>query len=209
MKKNRLFGTVSLAATIWLAGLGFTGTGAHATLAGELLRGQSFGSGTPNVVLSTSDPRARGNGTSNLTLGSDGPVGSSFSTSPEPITITNEGSVTVTEFALRLTDAHANSTFEREVWVCFYSEARLYFNEPLTTVESYGWVAFLDLDDRASGYRDVHRGVLHGPHENTGCGGPYTGYRARCSVTSRAFISRPSIIRDLLRRWGRIRGRRC
>ena len=130
------------------------------------------------MVLSTSDPRARGNGTPNLTLGSDGPVGSSFSTIPEPITVTNKGSVTVTEFALRLTDEHTNSTFEREVWACFYSEGRLYFNEPLTTVESYGWVAFPDLTIAPRGTETYTAVFYVGPRENTGCGSPYTGYRA-------------------------------
>jgi hypothetical protein len=178
MKKHRIASTISLTAMIGLAGVGFTGSGAHAALAGEPLRGQSFTSGTPSVVLSTSDPRARGNGTPYLTLGSVGPVGSSFSTSPEPITITNKGSVTVTEVALRLTDEHSNSTFEREVWACFYSEGHLYFNEPLTTVESYGWVAFSDLTIAPRGTATYTAVFYAGPHETTGCGGPYTAYRA-------------------------------
>ena len=81
-------------------------------------------------------------------------------------------------FALRLTDEHTNSTFEREVWACFYSEGRLYFNEPLTTVESYGWVAFPDLTIAPRGTETYTAVFYAGPHENTGCGGPYTGYRA-------------------------------
>lgn len=170
--------TVALAAMLSLAGFGLINDGAHSAFAGQTKSDQHTTSGTPSVVLSTSDPRAKGNGTPNLTLGSVGPIGSSFSTIPEPITITNKGSISVTEFALRVTDQHTNATFDREVWTCFYSEGRLYFNETLTTVESYGWVAFSDLTIAPRGTETYTAVFYAGPHENTGCGGPYTGYRA-------------------------------
>src|ERR1019366_4763546 len=129
-----------------------------------------------SVVLSASG--ASGNGTPNIILRSLGPVGSSFMSAPTLITITNNGTMTATEVALQLSDHHTNATFENETWACFYSDGNVFFNEPLTTVESYNQSAIGHLN-LLPGATDSYTAVYYaGPKEDTGCGGTYSGFSA-------------------------------
>jgi len=142
-----------------------------------------FGWGSPHITPQTlsvvlSANGANGNGTPNITLGSLGPTGSSFATAPDLITITNNGTMTATEVALKLSDYNNNSTLEHETWVCLYSDGGVFFNEPLTTVEGYGQTAIGHLA-LAPGATDTYTVVYYaGSAETTGCGHAFSGFSA-------------------------------
>jgi hypothetical protein len=208
---------VALVALAGFAGLGLVGAGAHASLeTGRSLPatlvstfaprchdgrhskdGCDDNSGGPpiatqNLSVVLSAPGATGNGTSNLTLSSLGPTGSSFMTAPTLITITNNGNMTATGVALQLTDhnntIHNNTTLKSEMWVCLHSNGGIFFNsggiafnELLTTVEGYGQVAIGNLTlvpGATSSYIIVY---YAGTSENAGCGNAFTGYHALAS----------------------------
>ena len=201
---------VALVAVTSIAGLGLVGAGAHASLEtgksspttfdttvaprcddGRNSKGRcDDDSGWPpiaaqnlSVVLSVNG--ATGNGTSNLTLSSLGPTGSSFMTAPTLITITNNGNMTATGVALQLTDHNNDTTLKDEMWVCLHSNGGIFFNnggisfnERLTMVEGYGQVAIGNLalaPGATSSYTIVY---YAGTSENTGCGNAFTGYHA-------------------------------
>src|SRR5665213_268262 len=90
-----------------------------------------------NIDIAVSASGAAGNGTSNITLAPTGPTGSSF-LSTNDITITNSGSIPVNEIAYELSDDKSDATLETETWVCLYGGGHIYFNEPLSTLTSYG-----------------------------------------------------------------------
>jgi hypothetical protein len=172
--------TIAMAGAMSIAGLSLIGAGAHAEFTTSTTSHQKITAGELKVVLSS--PGARGNGTRNLTLAPLGPTRSSFMTTPELITITNEGNIPATEVALRLTDHHNNTTLKREMWACLYSDGSsgggVFFNEPLTMVEKYGQAAIghLSLAPHAT---DTYTVVYYaGPTENTGCGTAFSGYKA-------------------------------
>ncbi len=201
---------IALVAVTSIAGLGLVGAGAHASLETGKSSPSTFSttvaprcddgrnskdrcdddSGWPpiavqnlSVVLSANG--ATGNGTSNLTLSSLGPTGSSFMTTPTLITITNNGNMTATGVALQLTDHNNNTTLKDELWVCLHSNGGIFFNnggisfnERLTMVEGYGQVAIGNLalaPGATSSYTIVY---YAGTSENTGCGNAFTGYHA-------------------------------
>ena len=176
--------TIALAGVLGVAGLGLVGTGAHAVFTQNTVSAQTITAGNLSVVLSVTDPTATGSGTPNLTLGSLGPTGSSFMTTPELITITNNGTIAATAVALQLSDQNTNTTLQGETWACLYSDGSsgggggVFFNEPLTTVEGYGEAAIGHLT-LAPGATDSYTVVYYaGPTENTGCGPAYSGYQA-------------------------------
>ena len=175
--------TIAMAGVMGVAGLGLIGSGADAVFTAQTTSHQSITAGNLRVVLSaTEDPKATGNGTPDLTLGSLGPTGSSFMTTPELITITNTGDIPATEVALKLSDTNNNATLQGDMWACLYSDGSsgggVFFNEPLTIVEGYGQAAIGHLV-LAPGATDTYTVVYYaGPTEATGCGGAYSGYKA-------------------------------
>jgi hypothetical protein len=103
-------------------------------------------------------------------------------TTPELITITNNGNIPATEVALQLSDQNTNTTLRGETWACLYSDGSsgggVFFNEPLPTVEGYGQAAIGHLT-LAPGATDTYTVVYYaGPTENTGCGPASSGYQA-------------------------------
>lgn len=170
--------TMAVAGVTALAGVALIGTSAYAGNEGSS-PSKTFASQNPNVVLSASG--ATGNGTPNITLASLGPTGSSFMTTLTPVTITNNGPATATAVALQLTGHSNNVTFRGETWVCLFSSAGLFVNEPLTVVEGYGQtkISNLTLAPQATAtYTVVY---YAGSSENTGCGSAFTSYHTLSS----------------------------
>jgi hypothetical protein len=171
--KLRKFAAVGLPSIVSLV---LVGSVAYADCSGPAGGSPHVTPQTLSVVLSANG--ATGNGTPNITLGPLGPTGSSFTTSPDLITITNNGTMTATEVALKLSDHNNNSTLEHETWACLYSDGGVFFNEPLTTVEGYGQTAIGHLA-LAPGATDTYTVVYYaGSTENTGCGHTFSGFSA-------------------------------
>ena len=93
----------------------------------------SFSLGTLGVVVSTPHSNAIGGytgpctsasvGCTSITLPTVGLVGSTFDSTPIPITITNTGNVPVTEMQVAVSDTNNNATMEQELGLCLYSGA--------------------------------------------------------------------------------------
>jgi hypothetical protein len=168
-------GAIAVAGVTAIAGLSLVGAGVSGH--GERPSPhESFSSQDPNLVLSASG--ATGNGTSSIVLAPLGSTGSSFMTAQTPITIMNNGHSTATTFALQLSDQSNNASLRGATWVCLVSNGRVFFNEPVTTVEGYGWAEIPHLS-LAPGATDIYTVVYYaGTNENTGCGSAFTGYMA-------------------------------
>ena len=124
-----------------------------------------------NSVLSA--PGASGNNTANIALAPLGPTNSSFVTGTL-VTITNNGNIPVSAFALKLSDTNNNAALQSGTWACFYSDGQLLVNEPLITVEGYG--AATVGGPIAVGGTDTYTLVLYADSPNGGCGPTFTGF---------------------------------
>jgi hypothetical protein len=127
-----------------VASIALIGVGAAATFTTSTTSSQSITAGTLSVVLYADG--ATGNGTSSIALASVGTVGSTFATTPVEVQVYNNGDITASEISLKVTDWNNNSTLQSGVWACMVSgwassTPWVMFNEPLSTIESYGSVA--------------------------------------------------------------------
>jgi hypothetical protein len=169
--RSRKFAAI---AAISAAGAVLAATGAYACISPAGGSSPQITTQTLSVVLSASG--ATGNGTPNITLGSLGLVGSSFMTPPTLITITNNGTMTASEVALKLSDQNNNATFQNETWVCLYKDGNVLVNEPLKTVEGYGVAAIGHLSLAPKATDSFTADYYAGPTENTGCGKTFSGF---------------------------------
>ena len=114
-----------MAGALGVAGLGLVGLGAHAAFTQTAYTQQAITAGTMNVVLSSSG----GSWSSpTLTMASVTNVGSNFTTGDQLVTITNNGTFTVTGMTLTFSDPSANATFDSEAQICLYRSGTLYNN---------------------------------------------------------------------------------
>jgi hypothetical protein len=172
------FRFMALIGVVSLAGLCLVGAGASGQFTTSTSSAQPITAGSLNVTLSTTVADASGNGTATLTFPTFGPTGSSYMVA-DPVTITNNSNIPVTEVALQLTDPDnvsngASAAFDTETWACIYSDANIFVNETMPTVEGYGQTGILGTI--AAGDTDNYTIVFYaGPSENTGCGATFTG----------------------------------
>ena len=169
---------VALTGVMSLAGLGLVGAGAHAVFTTSTSSAQTISAGMLGVVLNgpagTSWP---GSGTPNMTLPSVGPVGSSFISPAQLITITNDGSLTANEINLKVTDVPGNSAgsaLASEMSLCLYSDNTVVFNGLLPADEALG-----DMQVAGTvlvGGTDTYTAVFYAGNEATGCGN-VSGYQ--------------------------------
>ena len=116
------FRTVAMTGVMSLAGLGLVGAGAHAGFTQTTTSQQTITSGSLSVVLSapnTPCPTATSNCTS-LTFPALGPVGSSFTTGDQEVTMTNVGTIPATEITFNLS-ATPSSVLANEASMCVTS----------------------------------------------------------------------------------------
>jgi hypothetical protein len=136
--------TMAVLGGLGVASIALIGVGAAATFTTSTTSSQSITAGTLSVVLYADG--ATGNGTSSIALASVGTVGSTFATTPVEVQVYNNGDITASEISLKVTDWNNNSTLQSGVWACMVSgwassTPWVMFNEPLSTIESYGSVA--------------------------------------------------------------------
>jgi hypothetical protein len=165
---------IALVCLVGLAALGVAGTGAGALRTVPFAPQPHWHGGHGEVVLSA--PGASGNGTARVTLPGVGPTGSSFSTGPVPVTITNAGHDPASLVAIALSDRATSHTLRHELWTCVIVAGRQLVNEPLTVVESYGHASVppvLLLPEGTSTFAVV---TYAGPTQDTGCGGAMSDF---------------------------------
>jgi hypothetical protein len=105
----------------------------------------SFSLGTLGVVVSTPHSNAIGGytgpctsasvGCTSITLPTVGLVGSTFDSTPIPITITNTGNVPVTEMQVAVSDTNNNATMEQELGLCLYNSGASQLNGLLASLK--------------------------------------------------------------------------
>jgi len=71
-------------------------------------------------------------GCTSITLPTVGPVGSTFDSTPIPVTITNTGDVPVTDMQVGVSDTNNNTTMEHELGLCLYNSGAAQLNGQLT-----------------------------------------------------------------------------
>jgi predicted ribosomally synthesized peptide with SipW-like signal peptide len=175
------FKTIAMTGMMSLAGLGLIGAGAHAAFTATTSSVQPITAGSLNVTLSTTVAGAGGNGTATLTFPTFGPTGSTFVVA-DPVTITNNSNIPVTEVAIQLTDPNkvangASAALDTETWACFYSDGELLYNEAMPTVEGYGNVA--TLGPIGAGGTDTYTIVFYAGDNGASsptCGGAFSGW---------------------------------
>jgi hypothetical protein len=115
------FKSVVTTGALSVAGLGLIGMGAHATFSVNPAANQVISSGTLNVVASSpSDPSCLtpAANCANITLSPDANNGSSFTTGPEELVLTNEGTLPAFYTNLGITDAWTPNTLYNESYLC-------------------------------------------------------------------------------------------
>jgi hypothetical protein len=164
-----------------LAGLGLIGAGAHAAFNTTTTSNQTVSAGTLGVVLS-GPTGTTGNGTPVISLPSVTNVYSTFMSTPELITITNNGSLTASEINLKVTDTPINSSglnnggrLASEMYLCLYSDNNIVFNGPLSVDEALGNMA-VGGTVLPNGGTDTYIAVFYAGNEPTGCGN-VSGYQ--------------------------------
>ena len=160
-----------------VAALALIGAGAAAQWTTQTTSSQTITAGNLSVVLSS--PNAiSGQNTTDLTLPNIGPVGSSFISTPQLITITNNGSLTANEINLKVTDSPGNSAgsaLASEMYLCLYSDSNIVFNGLLSTDEALGNTA-VGGTVLPNGGTDTYTAVFYAGNEPTGCGN-VSGYQ--------------------------------
>jgi hypothetical protein len=107
-------------------------------------------------------------GCTSITLPTVGPVGSTFDSSPIPVTITNTGSVPVTDMQVAVSDTNSNATMEQELGLCLYNSGAAQLDGLLTSLE--GTPATLP-GSLAVGGSDTYSVDFYAGEASSQCGG--------------------------------------
>ncbi len=108
-------------------------------------------------------------GCTSITLPTVGLVGSTFDSTPIPVTITNTGSVPVTDMQVAVSDTNTNTTMEQELGLCLYNSGAAQLNGLLTSLE--GSPATLP-GTLAVGGSDTYSVDFYAGQASSVCGGP-------------------------------------
>jgi hypothetical protein len=98
-----------------------------------------------------------------------GLVGSTFDSTPIPITITNTGNVPVTEMQVAVSDTNNNATMEQELGLCLYNSGASQLNGLLASLK--GTHALLP-GTLAVGGTDTYSVDFYAGQGSSMCGGP-------------------------------------
>lgn len=105
----------------------------------------SASTGALSVAVSSPYPGAVGGyqgpctsasvGCTSITLPTVDLVGSTFDSTPIPVTITNTGSIPVTDMQVSVSDTNTNTTMEQGLGLCLYNSGAAQLNGLLTSLE--------------------------------------------------------------------------
>jgi hypothetical protein len=108
-------------------------------------------------------------GCTSITLPTVDLVGSTFDSTPIPVTITNTGSIPVTQMQVAVSDTSNNTTMEHELGLCLYNSGSAQLNGLLTSLE--GTLAALP-GTLAVGGSDTYSVDFYAGQSSSECGGP-------------------------------------
>jgi hypothetical protein len=170
-----VFGAIIVVATALFASSAYGYFTTHGSGTG------SVSLGTLSVVVSTPDSSAGGGytgpctsasvGCTSITLPTVGLVGSTFDSTPIPVTvtITNTGDVPVNEMQVTVSDTNNNATMEQELGLCLYNSGASQLNGLLTSLK--GTHALLP-GTLAVGGTDTYSVDFYAGQGSSMCGGP-------------------------------------
>jgi hypothetical protein len=138
---------VALTGVMSLAGLGLIGAGAHAVFTTSTSSAQTITAGNLSVVLTApgSDCPSLSDNCTLLTFPTFGPVGSSFTTGDQEVTVTNNGNIPATELIFNMTSSPPTSALESELGACVTSTGLgtngflVLYNGPLSGTLNQNW----------------------------------------------------------------------
>ena len=174
-----------------VAALALIGAGASATFTDAASGSQVITAGTMSVYAHSEGGSTSADGRT-VTLPAFGPTGSTFQTTNQPVVITNNGNVKVTELKITVGDSNngaANSAALRnQVNVCMWSDPWIVANGPLTTGEALDPAVKLNKVDLAPGasetmYVDFYAGMDSAKCQTTASSGEITASRWGTYVT--------------------------
>jgi hypothetical protein len=116
------FKNMAMIGAMSMAGVGLIGVGAHATFTQGATNAQTISTGTMAVVL-YSPTALSGNSTASLVLANYGPVGSTFSTGREPITVVNNSTIPVTGVSATFGATGGSVPLYNELNICLEDNA--------------------------------------------------------------------------------------
>lgn len=176
LKNLAMTGALSVAALV------LVGTGAHAVFTTSSTSSQTITAGTLAVALSSPDAASSACVTAvgdcqSLTWNPLGPVGSTYTTGDQTVTVTNAGNLPVYETSFTLTASGASS-LESESSVCitrpWQGGQEVFYNGPLPGISGVlvpiaGWPVI------AGAATDTYTINVYAGTEPTACGGTYSG----------------------------------
>ena len=170
-----LFGAIVVVALALVASSAY----GYFTTHGSGVGSASIGTLSGAVVVSTPHSNAIGGytgpctsasvGCTSITLPTVGLVGSTFDSTPIPITITNTGNVPVTEMQVAVSDTNNNATMEQELGLCLYNSGASQLNGLLASLK--GTHALLP-GTLAVGGTDTYSVDFYAGQGSSMCGGP-------------------------------------
>jgi hypothetical protein len=150
------FKSVAAAGAFSVAGLGLIGMGTHATFSVDPSANQVISSGTLNVVASSpSDPTCLTSAANcaNITLTSSDNNGSSFTTGPEELILTNVGTLPAFYTTLGIADAWTTNSLYNESYLCLTdSNNNVLYNGPISGATSLSFHDSIPTDPGAGNY---------------------------------------------------------
>jgi predicted ribosomally synthesized peptide with SipW-like signal peptide len=165
--------TVALVGVMSIAALGLIGSGAHAAFTAQTTSRQTITvgtSGTPDVVLSSRDA-SFGNGTKALTLKAVQPIGPSFTSGDQVVTIKNKGTFSASAITQTLATADAGSDLATQLSICEVTSGYVLYNGPLPeALDTEAIVGSI-----AAGGSDTYILNVYAGAERTACGDATTG----------------------------------
>jgi hypothetical protein len=163
-----------------VAGLGLIGMGTHETFSVAPSVNQVISSGTLAVVASSpSDPSCLTSAAncSNITLTSSANNGSSFTTGPEELVLTNVGTLPAFYTTLGIADAWTSNTLASEAYLCLTdSNNNVLYNGPFSGASSLSFHDSIPVS-AAAGNQLIDYVTIYAGSGSSQCGAVTTAYQ--------------------------------
>jgi len=186
------FKSVVTTGALSVAGLGLVGMGAHATFSVNPSANQVISSGTLAVVASSpSDPSCLTSAAncSDITLTSSTNNGSSFTTGPQELVLTNVGTLPAFYTTLGITDALPTNTLASESYLCLTdSNNNVLYNGLFSGASSLSFHASIPVIASA-GNQLIDYVTIYAGSGSSQCGGVTTPFHTGVTGSNPAALS--------------------
>ncbi|MGC1238339.1 MAG: hypothetical protein WA860_06080 [Acidimicrobiales bacterium] len=186
------FKSVLATGALSVAGLGLIGMGTHATFSVDPAANQVISTGTLAVVASSpSDPACLtyAANCANITLTSSANNGSSFTTGPEELVLTNVGTLPAFYTTLGITNADGPNTLASESYLCLTdSNNNVLYNGLLSGASSLSFHDSIPVS-QAAGNQLIDYVTIYAGNGSSQCGAVTTPYWTGITGSNPAALS--------------------